>query len=110
MMLPLMSNCPASLMARNRQARVGCGPARYPSSETKPGGRLGSRAFWAALVVGADLERGAPGKRRHRGNADPFARGFELLGQRVGADEGDVDEGRMKTSLVREPDELGARP
>ena len=62
------------------------------------------------LVVGDDLERGVPRKRHHLGNDDALAGGAELPGQRVGADEGDVDEGRMKAGLARELDELGARP
>src|SRR5205814_2205111 len=62
------------------------------------------------LVVRNDFERGVPGKRYHLGDDDAVAIGAEFAGERVGADEGDVDEGGIKTLLVGELDELGAWP
>src|SRR5712692_6444942 len=61
------------------------------------------------LVVGDDLERGVPRERHDLGDHDALAVRPQLLGERRGADERDVEEDRIELGLARELDELGAR-
>ncbi|MEY9133268.1 hypothetical protein ACVIWV_000847 [Bradyrhizobium diazoefficiens] len=117
-MLPLMSKRPTSLMARRRFARRlrsglfqrrGCeaaGEIAFERHEVRRQRRVERRL--RRLVVGDELERAIPGKRHDLRDDDAFALGAELPGECIGADEGDVDEGRIRAAAVCELDELGA--
>src|ERR1700721_2698646 len=65
--------------------------------------------FLGGLVIGDNFYRAIPWERDHLGNHDALTLGAELFCQRIGADEGDVDEDRLEAALARKPDEFGER-
>src|SRR5262249_56635172 len=86
------------------------GAADESALERDEAGLLARRTRLERRVVLRHDRNGGGGRERpHLGDDGAGAAGAQLLGERVRADERDVDAGRIQLDLTRELDELGRR-